>query len=175
MTDPICTCALEERVRAALARGGLEPELRAHAAGCSVCRDVVAVSDWMRQLRNATLEEYAAGARIPDAGVILERARSRRIPGRFDAPEILKPLRIYRRIALPAGLGAGFVVAVLNASSIKALLLSLPGLRTLISGFGSAPAGMSPASFGLFWGMAGLGLLSILIMAAATGIKQTQR
>jgi hypothetical protein len=129
----------------------------------------------MGRLRGATLEEYAAGARIPEAGAILDKARSRRIPGIFDAPEILKPLRIYRRIALPAGLAAGFVVAVLNASAIKALLISLPGMRTLLSGFEAGASGMSPAFVGFFWGMAGLGLLSILALAAATGFKRAER
>jgi hypothetical protein len=176
MTEPVC--ALEERVRAALARGGLDPELRAHAHVCPVCREVAAVSDWVGRLRGATLEEYAAGrsgARIPEAGAILDRARSRGIPGNFDTPEILKPLRIYRRIALPAGLAAGFVVAVLNASAIKALLISLPGMRTLLSGFEAGASGMSPAFVGFFWGMAGLGLLSILALAAATGFKRAER
>ena len=173
MTDTLCP--LEERVRAALAQGNLDPELRSHAAVCPVCKEVMAVSDWMRQFRDATLEECAAGARIPDARTIVERARSRRISPRIDADEILKPLKIYRRIALPAGLGAGIILAVLKASSIKALLLSIPGLRTIISGFGSRPAALSPASLGLFGIMAGLGLLTILALAAATRTKQAER
>jgi len=173
MTDT--TCAYEERVRAGLAQGSLDPELRDHAAACPVCRETVAVSSWMRKLRTATLEERAAGARIPAARDILELARSRRIPREIEASNMLMPLRAYRRFVLPLGFGAGIVAAVLNASSIKSLFLSLPGLRTLTSGFESRPFLMDPAAFGLLGIVAGLGLLTILALVAATGFKRVER
>lgn len=172
MTDSICP--LEERIRAALAEGSLDPELRAHAVACPVCKDVMAVSNWMRQVQEKTQEEFAAAARIPEAKDILERARSRRTSPSIDAREILKPLRIYRLIALPAGLAAGIILAVLKASSLKALLFSMPGIRTMISGLGPLSAGTGPASLGLFVMAAGLGLLTILALAGAASIKQAK-
>ena len=172
MTDTFCP--LEERIRAALAQRSLDPELLSHAAACPVCKDVIAVSNWMRQIRDNAQEEFAAAARIPDAKDILEWARSRRISPLIDAREILKPLRIYRLIALPAGLVAGIILALLKASSLKALLLSFPGVRSMISGLGPLSSGTSPASVGLFGMVTGLGLLTILALAGAAGIKQAK-
>ena len=173
MKDTVCVC--EERVRAGLAQGGLDPELRDHSASCPVCREAAAVSSWLQQFRAATLREYAPGARIPSAPDILERARRQRVSGRIDASDILKPLRAYRRIVLPAGLGAGIAAAILNASSIKGLLLSLPGLRSSTSGPASGSAFWDLTPAGLLAIPAGLGLLTILALIAATRVKRAER
>ncbi len=168
-------CIQEERVREALVHGSLPPDLLDHVAVCPVCREAVAVSSWMRELRSAAVQESAAAGRLPDARAILERARRRSIPREIDVPKILKPLRVYQSIALPFGLGAGIIIAVLNASPLKRLLLSLPGLQTLISGFGLRPAGMGADSLGIFVALAGLGLLTIFALAAAMGMKRAER
>jgi hypothetical protein len=171
MTDTLC--AQEERIRAGLAQGSLDPELREHAATCPTCREVVAISSWMRQLQTATLEEHAPQARIPGARDILEQARNRRLV--IDASDVLKPLRLYRRIVLPLGVGAGIIAAILNASSIKSFLLSLPGLRTLISGLATRPAGMSPDSLVMVGILFGLGFVTVLVLAVAARFKPAER
>jgi len=161
-------CPHEDRVREALVRGLLPPELRDHASGCPACREAVAVSSWMRKSRTAALDEFAAGRRIPAASEIRARAlaRNRRVTGSEEIADILKPLRVYRWAALPIGLGAGLAVLILNAASAKNLFLSLPGIRTLVSGFGSSPAGLIPAA---------LGLAGLIVLIAATGFRRAER
>jgi len=173
MTDK--TCPQEERVREALSQGSLTSELRAHIAACPDCREAAAAAAGMGRIREAALREFAAQARIPDARDILEWARSRPIPDPVDASKILKPLRIYRRFVLPAGLAAGIAAAALNAASLKQLLLSLPGLRTIIASVGSPPVGTGSAPSGLWGLLAGLGFLTLFVLAAATRTRPAER
>jgi hypothetical protein len=158
-----------------LAHGSLAPELREHAATCPACREVIAVSSWMKQFRTATLEEHAPQARIPAARDILEKAQGRRFTVDTDAPDVLTPLRLYRRFVLPLGAGAGIVAAFLNASSIKSLLLSLPGIRTLISALATRPAGVISDALVILSLLTGFCFLTVLALAVVTKIRRAER
>jgi len=169
------TCRQEEPVREATAREELSPELRAHIAACPVCRQTADVAAGLKQLQREMLRRFPVEARLPTAGDLLERARKRPVPGSWEAREIVKPIRLYRRFVLPAGLITGLATIVLNGKAVNELLRSLPGAQIMINGFHSLPSGLNGSSFGILAALSGLGLLTLMILAAATRSKSPER
>jgi len=165
------TCSREDRIRKALAAGESSPEMAAHIAACPVCREAAAVVSALGQIRKASLERFAAAARIPEAADLLGKTRRRPVPGSVEAGEILGPIRFYRRFLLPVGLIAGVITAILNLSSIKNLILSMPGVPSLVDGVRSLSTGPGGDAFGLPIAFAVMGLLTLIILAAAMRSK----
>jgi hypothetical protein len=64
-------CPEEVAVTKAVRSGGLDDLLGAHAAGCEICRGIVAASAYMRGVGEVSSNDAA----LPDAGLLYWRAR----------------------------------------------------------------------------------------------------
>ncbi len=161
------SCPWEERVREAAAGNSAAEDLRAHIAACPRCRETATVTVGMGKVRAEALGEYATREHV-SAAHLLELARMRRTFDSLDTAKVLEPLRIYRRLAVPAGLAGGLALAVWKAASLRALILSLPGFRTLLEGLHSATENLTGASLVGLSIAAGSGLLALLVLAVVT-------
>ncbi|MBN1938553.1 MAG: hypothetical protein JW843_03140 [Candidatus Aminicenantes bacterium] len=164
-------CPKEDRIREALARGESSPEISAHLAACPRCLETAAVVSAMKRIGNEAGGRFATEARIPDAAALQRRARALRASVIAGTDEILKPLRAYRRFVLPLGLAAGLLTAVLNAASLKSLLLSPTGLSSLADGLRSISTGSQGRLFLLAAVFGGLGLMVLIVLSAFWGNK----
>jgi hypothetical protein len=164
------TCPWEDKVRQDLAEGGGEPALRDHAARCPVCRDILAVSDWMLGFRDLTLDHMKAGKPLPAPGKLWDLARAGKAIDLVTAKKALKPLVVYRKIAWIVSVSGGAALALLEFERIKSLLASIPGLDALAAMLRKAgeTGAASPAPQAVL--PAALGLAAILFLA--TGIKR---
>ena len=64
-------CPQEAAVAKGVRTGRLEPSLLAHSVQCAVCREIIQVSSWMRQLA----ENPESNRALPDASLLWWRAR----------------------------------------------------------------------------------------------------
>jgi hypothetical protein len=166
------TCSWEERVRQGLAEGSDDPALRDHAARCPVCRDVLAVSDWMLRFRDLTLDKMRVEEPLPAPGELWNLARARRAIDIVTVKKALKPLYLYRKIAWFVSAAGSAALVLLEFEKIKSLLASLPGLNALAAMLskGGEKGAMSPAQQAIL--LAALGLAGILFLVLVTGIKR---
>jgi hypothetical protein len=167
------TCPGEEKLRKALARGGMDPALHNHVRQCPVCRDALLVSSWMRKFRDLTLDAGRAHRPVRDPQALWERALAGRTVDLGIANKALKPIYVYRRIAWLFSAVGTAVLVLLEFEKIKALLASLPGLDTLLA-FLKKPAetGGGPLALAIAW--AALGLATIIFLFLVTGMKRVQ-
>jgi hypothetical protein len=166
------TCPLEDQVRQCLTRGGGDPGLRDHAAGCPVCRDILAVSDWMLRFRDLTLERVKVDELYPASGKLWDLARAGRSIDLVAARRVLKPLTLYRKIAWLVSVAGGAALALQEFERIKSLLALIPGLDALAATLRRAaePGAASPAQQAVL--PAALGLAGILVIILVTGIRR---
>jgi hypothetical protein len=87
-------CPLEKEVMRGLSRGKLSGELQNHIAGCSVCRDIVAVSEWMNRFKESAWKTDMPGKILPDAESMWNRVRARKRPDKKLVQKALRPLII---------------------------------------------------------------------------------
>jgi hypothetical protein len=64
------TCAYENQVKRSVTSGNWDEETRSHVAGCSICREVVSVSECLQSLTKAS----AVRPNLPDAAYIWWKA-----------------------------------------------------------------------------------------------------
>jgi len=166
------TCPMEDRVRQGLAGGDGDPALRDHAAHCSVCRDVLAVSDWMRRFRDLTLDQMTADESLPASGKLWDLARAGRPLDLVTARKALKPISLFRKISWFIWVAGGVALALLEFERIKSLLVLIPGLDALTATLSRAgeTGAASPAQQAVL--PAALGLAGILVLIVVTGIRR---
>ena len=169
------SCSWEERVlECATGESPAGDDIRAHVASCPGCRETAAVSEAVGKIRKAALGDYAAREKMT-AAELVALARRRRIAPAPDAAAILKPLRVYRRLAVPVGLAAGLGLIFWNAASLIRLVRSFPGFQTLAIGLRAASEGPGAVPLVAVVLAEGSGLLALLVVAAATRISRTER
>ena len=168
------SCSWEKRVREfAAGESPADDDLRAHIASCPGCRETVAVASSMGRIRTAALGDYAAREKMT-AAELVALARRRRVAPAPDAAAILRPLRVYRRLAVPIGLAAALALIIWNGASLMDLVRSLPGFQTLIKGVHSASGRLGAAPLVAVILAAGSGLLAIIVLAAMTRIHRLE-
>ena len=165
-------CPMEDQFRQGLAEGDGDPALRDHAARCPVCRDVLAVSDWMLRFRDLTLDEMKADELRPTSGELWDLARAGRSIDLVAARRALKPIYLYRKIAWFVSAAGSAALVLLEFEKIKSLLASLPGLSALAAMLrkGGETGSVSPAQQAVL--LAALGLAGILFLVLVTSIKR---
>lgn len=166
-------CPMEEKVRQSLAEGGGDPALRDHAARCPVCRDVLAVSDWMLRFRDLSLEKLKVNEPLPAPGELWDLAQAGRALDLATAKKALKPIYLYRKISWFVSAAGGAALVLLKFEKIKSLLASIPGLDAIAAMLrkGAETEAASPAQQIVL--PAALGLAGILFLILVTGIKRT--
>jgi len=166
------TCSWEDRVRQALAEGGGDPALRDHAARCPVCRDVLAVSDWMLRFRDLTLDKMRVDEPLPAPGELWNLARAGRVIDPVAVKKALKPIYLFRKIAWFVSAAGSAALVLLEFEKIKSLLASLPGLNALVAMLrkGGETGAASPVQQAVV--LAALGLAGILFLLLVTSIKR---
>jgi hypothetical protein len=166
------TCSWEDRVRQALAEGDGDPALRDHAARCPVCRDVLAVSDWMLRFRDLTLDKMRVDEPLPAPGELWNLARAGRAIDLVTVKKALKPIYLYRKIAWFVSAAGSAALVLLEFEKIRSLLASLPGLSALAVMLkkGGEAGAMSPVQQAVV--LAALGLAGILFLLLVTSIKR---
>lgn len=156
------SCKHESELAELLKRGQwptlATPEMRAHAASCTACRDLVAVTQAFRRERTAAAGE----ARLEPPGVLWWRAQLRKRDAALR--QVSRPLVAAQTFALALGLVAALLFLGL-ASDARA------GWLSLVAGLPSAlhiPAMLPEAwqSAGAAW----LVLLSIAALALMGGV-----
>jgi len=167
------TCTWEDRVRRGLAEGRCDPTLRDHAARCPVCRDVLAVSDWMLRFRDLTLDRMKVDEPLPAPGELWNLARAGRAVDLITIKRALKPIYLYRKIAWFISAAGSAALVLLEFERIKSLLASLPGLNALAAMLrkGGETGTVSPAQQAVL--LAALGLAGILFLILVTSIKRS--
>lgn len=166
------TCPWEGRVRQGLAEGGGDPALREHAASCPVCRDVLAVSDWMLEFRDLTLEKMKVDKPLPAPGELWDLARAGKTIDLVAAKRALKPIFLYRKIAWIVSIAGSAALMLLEFERIKSLLASIPGLDALAALLRKAGETGAASSAQQAVLPAALGLAGILFLILVTGIKR---
>jgi hypothetical protein len=163
---------MEEKVRQGLAEGGGDPALRDHAARCPVCRDVLAVSEWMLRFRDLTLEKLKVNEQVPAPGELWDLARAGRAIDLATAKKALKPIYLYRKISWFVSAAGSAVLVLLEFEKIKSLLASIPGLDAMAAMLRKAAetGAASPAQQIVL--PAALGLAGILFLILVTGINR---
>jgi len=166
------SCTWEDRIRQALAEGGGDPALRDHAAHCPVCRDVLAVSDWMLRFRDLTLDKIGVDEPLPAPGELWNLARAGRAIDLVIVKRALKPIYLYRKIAWFVSAAGSAALVLLEFEKIKSLMASLPGLSALAAMLrkGGETGAASPAQQAVV--LAALGLAGILFLLLVTSIKR---
>jgi len=166
-------CPWEDRVRQGLAEGGGDPALRDHAARCPVCRDVLAVSDWMLRFRDLALHKMRVNEPLPAPGELWNLARAGRAVDLITIKRALKPIYLYRKIAWFVSAAGSAALVLLEFEKIKSLLASLPGLSSLAAMLrkGGEMGAVSPAQQAVL--LAALGLAGILFLILVTSIKRS--
>ena len=136
-------CIREHEVVEAVTSGrwpeACDPELRAHALSCPVCKDVTFVATALYEEREAAV----AGAGVPSAGLVWWRAELRARRDAVRAAE--RPMTLVQSLA--AASAAGVVVALIGGM--------LPFVRYLLAAFSNLP------ELGLLMG----GLATLLVVA----------
>jgi len=166
------TCSWEDRVRQALAEGGGDPALRDHAARCPVCRDVLAVSDWMLRFRDLTLDKMRVDEPLSAPRELWNLARAGRAIDPAAVKKALKPIYLFRKIAWFVSAAGSAALVLLEFEKIKSLLASLPGLNALATMLrkGGETRAASPVQQAVV--LAALGLAGILFLLLVTSIKR---
>lgn len=167
------TCPWEDKVRQGLAEGGGDPGLRDHAVRCPVCRDVLAVSDWMMEFRDLTLDKMKADKPLPTPRELWDLLRPGKAVDLEAADKALKPIFVYRKIAWIVSVSGGAALALLEFDKIKTLLASVPGLSALAAMLAKAgDTGVASLAKQAVL-PAVLGLAAILFLILATGTRRT--
>ena len=166
------TCPLEDQVRQCLARGDGDPGLRDHAAGCPVCRDVLAVADWMRRFRDLTLNKMNVGELHPTSGELWDLARAGRSIDPVTARKALRPITLFRKIAWFVSVAGGAAWVLLEVEKIKRLLTSIPGLDALGAALGQAGGTEASSAAQQAVLPVALGLAGILVLILVTSIRR---
>jgi hypothetical protein len=168
------TCPWEDKVRQGLAEGGGNSCLRDHAARCPVCRDVLALSDWMREFRDLTLDKMNAGKPPLEPWELWDLVKAGKAVNLEAANKVLKPIVVYRKIAWLVSVSGGVALALLEFDKIKSLLASAPGLNALAAMLSKAgeTGAASPVQQAVL--PAALGLAAVLVLVLATGIPRAK-
>jgi hypothetical protein len=126
-------CKHERAAWNAALSGKWDPELRAHAACCRVCREVALVTSSL-----ARLPDSAVG--LPDPRLLWWRERWLRSR---EAERALKPVAVFQRVALVAAMLAAAAVA---AAGLPALAGWVPVPSGEITAFGWTIPAMAVAA-----------------------------
>jgi hypothetical protein len=124
-----CECSREQELLDALASDATQQDwsddLRAHAAACAICRDIVAVALPLLEDRQAAVE----GAQPPSSGVVWWRAQMR---ARQEAARAAtRPITLFQGLGAAAGIA--LVVVLLNVAA--PMIAGWFGGLSLFSGF----------------------------------------
>ena len=101
-------CDQEPKVLEAVRSGHWDESLRVHVASCSVCRDVVLVSEFLLKEN----EEAAAQAHLPDAGLVWWKAQL--LARREAAQRAVRPIALIEKIT-----GGGLLALVLTGIALN--------------------------------------------------------
>jgi hypothetical protein len=127
-------CPRERDVWEAISRGTWpsDDELRAHADGCAVCRDIVAVTEPLVAERAAACAEAAP----PSAAIVWWRAQAR---ARQEAARAAtQPITVVHAVAIACGAGLLAAGATVWARGWHASLVSVgPAVGNLLAGLAS--------------------------------------
>lgn len=147
-------CDREPGVVRAVVEGRWPEELAAHVRGCDDCREVVAVTSWMRDVAAAARRE-AAAARLPTAADIWWKAEVlRRVEGRRELTRrAVRPIQVFERAAWGAVAAVVGTLAWLNAGELEAWIAGAGAARALMDPMATlALAGISLAlAAGTVW------------------------
>jgi hypothetical protein len=106
--------------------GRVEPELRAHVAGCAICRDLVLASSAF----DAEAAAACAEARVPEAGLVWWRAQLR---ARQDAARAaVRPITVAQAVGFAVAVGAAGAVFGATATWFQQALRGLWSAVTAI-------------------------------------------
>jgi hypothetical protein len=90
-------CEREDHTEAAARTGMIDPEIASHAQHCTVCADILLVTDFLHERGALADHERLA---MPDVGVVWQKAQSRATQ---EAVRLaLRPIRIMKIIAVAA-------------------------------------------------------------------------
>ena len=168
-------CPMEDQVRQGLAEGDGDPTLRDHAARCPVCRDVLAVSDWMLRFRELTLDQMKVDELRPTSDELWDLARAGRSIDLVAAKRALKPIYLCRKIAWFVSAAGSAALVLLEFEKIKGLLASLPGLDVIAAMLREGgKTGASSSALQLAVLLATLSLAGILFLVLVTSSKGTR-
>ena len=168
------TCPMEDQVRQGLAEGDGDPALRDHATRCPVCRDVLAVSDWMLRFRELTLDQMKVDELRPTSDELWDLARAGRSIDLVAAKRALKPIYLCRKIAWFVSAAGSAALVLLEFEKIKGLLASLPGLDVIAAMLREGgKTGASSSALQLAVLLATLSLAGILFLVLVTSSKGT--
>jgi len=105
-------CPREAETEAAVRQDRWDDDLRGHVAACSICRDVVAVGEYLRQQADEVF-----GAAVPDADVIWWKAQ---LMARQEAArKAARPIAVVESAACACGLLVGVAALVWAAPFVK--------------------------------------------------------
>jgi len=165
-------CPLEEKARQSFAAGGGDPDLVRHAVRCPVCRDVLAVSDWMLRFRDLTLEQLEVEEPLPAPGALWDLARAGRTLDLKAARKALKPIEFWRKISWVIAAAGGSALVLLEFNKIKSFLASIPGFDAIAEAMRkTAEAGAASPVQQLVL-PATLGLVGILLLILVTSFRR---
>jgi len=140
-------CGREQEVVGGLRSGGLGRELLRHVATCSVCSDVVAVTEFLQG--EAII---ASQLPLPDANFIWRKAQLR--ARREALASATRPIRVFTNLAYVASAMAGLW-----------LVIGVAGLPGRLADLGDYRAPVMHLSNGYLFGMMLLGGASTLLGA----------
>lgn len=113
------SCPQEAAVARAVRAGQWEEALRAHAAGCTYCREVAQAAGWMQSLARSPEEEAA----LPGAGLVWWKAQlAQKLE---EAERAQKPLRVMTAVAEAVAALGVTGLAAWNWPLVQGLLIGL--------------------------------------------------
>lgn len=133
-------CPQEDAVTNAARRGAWPEELAAHAAECSVCREIKQASQWMQAFAEPVSERNSHEEGLPDAAWVWRRAQWAREDERAETMDAV--LQAASTAAF-AGISGGFAVWIasnwqaIEAAAERFLLTSWPQLPVSLHGLAS--------------------------------------
>ncbi|MEN8154183.1 MAG: hypothetical protein ABFR75_09170 [Acidobacteriota bacterium] len=106
-------CKYEEEVLRSLSNNKLTPEMNEHIYSCRYCKDLVEVTSWMGEFKNAvSLSEDQDRNSLPDAEDMWSRAFQPERAGREIVEKVMHPLRI-AQILSNLVISAGIIIIIL--------------------------------------------------------------
>lgn len=102
-------CEREDHTSAAVLSGTVKAEITSHARACTVCADILLVSDFLREDKALAANQRTA---LPDAGAIWHKAQRRATQEAVGAA--LRPIRFMKIIAIVAFLASPWLRGLLG-------------------------------------------------------------
>jgi len=131
------SCSREQEILSAHKAGNVTAEMKEHQTTCSICSDLLLVSQWMGSFKEAVHQPDSMEVELPEIEEIWQRARSASIEIKEREKRALLPLLIPRMLSYLVALLGVFFLVTADLSAVKRFIGTTLGGEQIIEFFTS--------------------------------------